>query len=94
MNIDTELRCESCHEPHGGKIGDPCDAACQHSHLVLALESGRSCVEIADHGDHFKATGLIGENLSREFGVKDYKTVPGAERAATAWINRKLKGDA
>lgn len=88
--MNRELRCESCHEPMAGKIGDPCDESCQYSRAVLAIESDRYVVEIADHGDHFKATGLIGENLSREFGVKDYKTVKGAERAAVKWIERKL----
>ncbi len=95
MNIETELRCESCHEPHGGNIGDPCDEACQHSRLVHAIESGRYCVEVGAGPDGgYLATGLIGENLSREYGVRDYKTFKGAERSALKWIARKTEGDA
>jgi hypothetical protein len=91
----TELRCESCHEPHGGKVGDPCDEACQHSRLVLAIERGRYTVEIgADHGAPgcFKASGFVGDMLSREFGVKDYRSLKNAELVAKRWLEAKCSG--
>lgn len=84
------LRCESCHEPSGDPIGSPCPMDCEFSRVILAIECGRYTVEVsADTGDGFRASGFVGENLSREYGVKNYKSKNVAIVSGKQWLTKK-----
>ena len=90
MSIVHNTRCDICKAESDEPVGQPCKAeSCKYGSVIRAIELDRRLVEIADKGsDDYQAAGFVGDALSREFGVRVYKTFAGAERSAVRWLEK------
>ncbi len=83
-------RCDICRTDSDADLGAACaEESCKYGSVIRVIELGTRNVEIASKGPTgFQTVGIVGTALSREFGVRDYKTFAGAERAALKWLQK------
>lgn len=94
VGMNTVDRCLSCHAPAhvNHKLGDAC-RVCRIEKtgtwpIVRWISLGNRAVEISTCVENCTATGFVGDNVSREFGMKAYANVKNAERAAIKWLEK------
>lgn len=90
--ITEATRCGVCGtESKAPEVGIECPrSGCEYGTIVRVLTLGPRSVEISRRRPdaNLEAAGFVSGALSREFGIKDYKTLAGAERSSKRWLSR------